>query len=137
LGTKKQIMNNEKLPMKYLENEVKFNQLLNMFSHISTPSFYSTQVKIAAKEYVYFMNEIKDMNDNKLIVQNTGVNSGETFAIKRGDKFIVNEKLVKKCINMAHNDNLYRTFGFFKTNVVLDKLKNALDDRTTDTSEKD
>lgn len=128
-------MNSEKLPMKYLENQVKFNQLLNMFSHISTPSFYSTHIKIAAKEYVDFMNEINAMNDNKVIAQNTGVNSGGTFAIKRGDKFIVNKKLVKKSINQAHNNNLYKTFGFFKVNIVLDKLKDALDDRATNTSE--
>jgi hypothetical protein len=116
----------EEISGKYSENEVKFNQLSNMFSHISNASFYSTHVKIAAKEYVKFMNEINSIGDNKVIVQNTGVNSGGTFAIKIGDKFIVNEKLIKKSINQAHNDNLYKTFGFFKVNIVLDKLKDTL-----------
>ena len=116
----------EETSTKYQENEVKFNQICDLFPHISTPSFYSTHLKIASKEWVSFLNEINSFGDNDIKTSNTGYNSKEKIAIKTGNKFIVNENLVKKYINKAHKENLYPTFGFFKANIVLDKLKEAL-----------
>ena len=110
------------LQNEYSQNEEKYNELSNMFSHISDTSFYSTLIKIAVKEYTNYLNQIT----GEVFIKNSGYKSGQTFAIKSGDKFIVNDKLVNKCINNAHKKGVYQEFWFCKVNIVLDKLKSSL-----------
>jgi hypothetical protein len=110
---------------KYLENEDKFLKISEDFSYLSDASFYSTLIKIAAKEYVNYLNKIEIIG-KKVINVNTGVKNGGTFAIKRGVKFYVNDNFVNKCIKEAHDKNSFLTFHFCKVNIVLDKLEKAL-----------
>ena len=115
---------------KYNQNEEKFNEVSEKFSHISDHSFYSTLTKIAAQEYVNYLNEnFKGFHD-KVINTNSGDNSnGQTFAIKTSNGFVVNKKFVQKCIKQAHKKGLYKLFSFSKVNIVLDKLEETLANR--------
>ena len=116
----------EEAQNKYSVNDAKFLEISKMFSNVSNISFYSTQIKIAAREYANYLNEMIVPIADDVTNVNLGLNTGGTFAIKRGNGFVVNEKFVQKCIKMARNEGLITQFSFSNTNVVLDKLKEAL-----------
>ncbi len=111
----------------YTTNEAKFQRILNKYPNISNASIYATQIKIASKEYVNYLNSFVDFKE--VINVNNGINKSDTFAIKRGKKFEVNNKFVQKCIKEAYNKGNFLLFSFIKVNIVLDKLEKALDKR--------
>ena len=109
----------------YTTNEEKFQSIIEKFPEISTVSIYSTQLKIAAKEYVGFLNKMSE-HTKEVSNVNSGVKKGGTIAIKRGDHFVVNEKFVQKCIKEAREKDAFLLFSFSKVNIVLDKLEDVL-----------
>ena len=108
---------------KYTTNEYKFNKISSRFKNVSSLSFYTTQIKIATKEYAKFLNNA----ESKIVSFNSSA-GGQTFAIKKDGEFVVNERLVKQCIKKAKKGQ-FTTFWFFYVNIVLDELKEALSNR--------
>ena len=107
----------------YESNEYKFNKISSRFSNVSNLSFYTTQIKIATREYVKYLNSLDAKN---VVITNTGSTSEQSFAIRKENEYVINERLVKQCIKRAKNKGQFQMFGFFKVNIVLDKLQEAL-----------
>ena len=118
----------EEIQIEYSQNEAKFLEISNMFRNVTDASFYSTQIKIAAKEYAKYLNNMID-EGVQVMNTNTGHNSGGTFVIMKNNQYVVNEKFVQKCIKNAHKKSMFMQFGFSKVNIVLDKLMEALSSR--------
>jgi len=116
----------EEAQNKYSVNDAKFYEVSKMFSNVSDISFYSTQIKIAAREYANYLNEVLLPLASNIGNTNTGTYTGGTFVVKRGGRFIVNEKFVQKSIKLARDKGIITQFSFSNTNIVLDKLKEAL-----------
>jgi hypothetical protein len=106
-------------------NEKEFKRISKKFNHISNSSFYATQIKIAAKEYVCFLNK-QTMNTESV---NSGVKTSTTFAVKVDGNFVVNKKLVQQSIKRAKKKGEYLLFSFCKANIVLRKLELRLNSR--------
>ena len=106
---------------KYEQNGYREQKVISRF--IKVPKLYETHLKIATKEYVKFLN-----SRGNAISVNLGTADGQTFAIKKGNEYVVNERLVKQSLKKAKKGQL-RTFGFFAVNIVLDKLEEALSNR--------
>tara|TARA_R110000822_G_C14866615_1_gene444766 strand:+ start:87 stop:449 length:363 start_codon:yes stop_codon:yes gene_type:complete len=113
---------------KYTSNNKKFREIKEKFAHIATSSFYATHLKIAVAEYVNYLNHFSD-EGLKTVSINSRNPKSDKFAIKKGGRFVSNQKLISKAILMARNKRQFLTMSFFDLNIVLDKLNSNLERR--------
>ena len=116
---------------KYEINEEKYKNIMSSYPSQMAASIYGTHVKIAASEYAKYLNELNEDENVIVEVGNTGIQNKNknTFVIKKNDLFVSNTKFINKCIVQAQKKRLYLTSGFFKVNIVLDILKDSLQNR--------
>lgn len=110
----------------YALNKEKHEEIIKQFKHISKSSIYNSHLKIACQEHCKFLNALPQETKDKIA---PAKDTSKVFVLRVGDEFRPNLKFINSCIEQAIKKGQYLSFDFFQANVVLDRLRENLENR--------